>query len=77
MNRRQWTVVCRDFADRERTLRVAVDGSEVVVVAPPGETAVLDRATAAQLCSAVVNATDVEFTPGVDAPAEIGGAGEG
>jgi hypothetical protein len=68
MNSGPWSVVCRDFAGRERTLRVVVRGSEVVVVAPPGETAVLDSAAAAQFRSAVAQATQVATTPRPGAP---------
>jgi hypothetical protein len=68
MNTGPWSVVCRDFAGRERTLRVVVRGSEVVILAPPGETAVLDRAAAAQFRSAVVQATEVATTPTPGAP---------
>lgn len=59
MNHEEWTVTCRDFAGRMRPLRVVVRGSEVIVVAPPGETAVLDQAAVAQLRSAVVQAAQV------------------
>lgn len=68
MNSGPWTVVCRDFAGRERTLRVVVRGSEVMVVAPPGETAVLNPAAADQFRSAVVKATEVATTPAPGAP---------
>lgn len=39
--RDEWTVSCRDLAGRKRELTVFVSGERVVVVAPPGETAVL------------------------------------
>lgn len=64
----QWNVACRDVVGRERTLRVVVRGSEVVIVAPPGEIAVLDHAAAARLRSAVVQATQVVSTPALGAP---------
>lgn len=47
-NREPWLVTCRDFAGRPRSLQVFVRGSEVVVVAPPGEVAKLDAAEAEQ-----------------------------
>jgi hypothetical protein len=59
MNCGPWTVVCRDFAGHERIPRVVVRGSEVAIVAPPGETAVVDPPRAAQFRSTVVNATEV------------------
>ena len=71
MNHEEWTVTCRDFAGRARPLRVVVRGSEVVVVAPPGETAVLDQAAVAQLRSAVVQAAQVAQA---SAPGAPGGA---
>lgn len=68
MNNGLWSVVCRDFAGRERTLRVVARGAEVVLVAPPGETAMLDRAALAQLRSAVVQAAQVANAPASGAP---------
>lgn len=63
MNYGSWSVACRDFACRERTLRVVVWGAEVVIVAPPGESAVLDHVAIAQLRSAVVQAAQVANAP--------------
>lgn len=37
----EWVVPCRDLAGRKRKLTVFSSGEQVVVVAPPGETAVL------------------------------------
>jgi len=68
MNSGPWTVVCRDFAGRERPLRVVVRGAEVVIVAPPGETAVLDHAAIAQLRSAVAQAAQVANAPAPGPP---------
>lgn len=73
MNSGSWTVMCRDFAGRERPLRVLVRGSQVVIVAPPGESAVLDAAEAARFRSAVTTATEAAITPVPGAP---GGAEE-
>ncbi|WP_157421365.1 hypothetical protein [Actinoalloteichus hymeniacidonis] len=39
--RNQWSVNCRDVAGRKRDLTVFVNDGQVVIVAPPGETAVL------------------------------------
>jgi hypothetical protein len=73
MNSGSWTVMCRDFAGRERPLHVLVCGSQVVIVAPPGESAVLDAAEAARFRSAVTTATEAVNTPVPGAP---GGAEE-
>lgn len=40
-NHKEWSVTCRDVAGRRRDLTVFVRQGRVVVVAPPGETAVL------------------------------------
>ncbi|MFI6098175.1 hypothetical protein ACIA8G_21655 [Lentzea sp. NPDC051213] len=56
MNDGSWFVACRDVAGRQRILRVVVRGSEVVVVAPPGEVAALDHDEADQFRSAVADA---------------------
>ncbi|MCP2254546.1 hypothetical protein LY13_003315 [Prauserella aidingensis] len=37
----EWVVPCRDLAGRKRKLTVFSSDEQVVVVAPPGETAVL------------------------------------
>jgi hypothetical protein len=37
---REWQVSCRDIAGRKREVTVFVRGGRVVLVAPPGETAV-------------------------------------
>lgn len=71
MNTGPWSIACRDVAGRERTLRVVVRGSEVVVMAPPGEVAVLGRAATAQFRSAVMQATEVATTPAPGAPGLI------
>lgn len=38
---KEWSITCRDIAGRRRDLTVFVRQGRVVVVAPPGETAVL------------------------------------
>ena len=43
---RQWRIRCQDVANRERFLTLFVEHGRVVLVGPPGESAVL---TAAQL----------------------------
>jgi hypothetical protein len=39
--RKEWSISCRDIAGRRRDLTVLVSRGKVVLVAPPGETAVL------------------------------------
>lgn len=40
-NHKEWSITCRDVAGRRRDLTVFVRQGRVVLVAPPGETAVL------------------------------------
>ncbi|HEX2130525.1 MAG TPA: hypothetical protein VHH15_03130 [Actinophytocola sp.] len=40
-NHKEWAIACRDVAGRRRDLTVFVRQGRVVLVAPPGETAVL------------------------------------
>lgn len=68
MSQEEWTVMCGDFAGRRRPLRVVVRGFEVVVVAPPGESAVLDQSAVAQLRSAVMQAVQVAQASASGAP---------
>lgn len=39
---REWSITCRDVAGRRRDLTVFVRQGRVVIVVPPGETAVLN-----------------------------------
>jgi hypothetical protein len=39
---KEWSITCRDVAGRRRDLTVFVRQGRVVIVAPPGETAVLN-----------------------------------
>ena len=68
-DRGPWAVTCRDVAGRPRSLTVLVRGSDVVVMAPPGEVARLDAAETEQFRSVFATAVEVAATP---AP---GGAG--
>jgi hypothetical protein len=38
---REWTVACRDLAGRRRAVTVVASEGKVVLMAPPGEAAVL------------------------------------
>jgi hypothetical protein len=39
---KEWSITCRDVAGRRREMTIFVRQGRVVVVAPPGETAVLN-----------------------------------
>jgi hypothetical protein len=52
-NRHWWRVSCRDVIDRERFLTVLIDRDRVVLVGPPGETAVLSQTQVGQLSDAL------------------------
>ncbi|MFI7680230.1 hypothetical protein [Actinophytocola sp. NPDC049390] len=41
-NHKEWSITCRDIAGRRRDLTVFVRQGRIVLVAPPGETAVLN-----------------------------------
>lgn len=75
MSSRQWTVMCRDVAGRERPLRVVVRGREVVIVAPPGESAALSPAGAQQLQQAVAAATEAAAIVAPRTPTHVGDDG--
>lgn len=47
--RRDWLISCRDVAGRRRDVVVFTDRGQVVMVAPPGETAVLSPLEAKRL----------------------------
>ncbi|MFL6124088.1 hypothetical protein [Actinophytocola sp.] len=61
---REWSVTCRDVAGRRRDLTVFVRQGRVVLVAPPGETAVLNPLDVGRLRAvlrdAVVDASQAE-----------------
>jgi hypothetical protein len=63
IDRGPWTVTCRDVAGRSRSLQVVVRGSQVVVVAPPGEAAALDGVEAEQFRAVVATASEVAAMP--------------
>jgi hypothetical protein len=64
---REWWVTCRDIAGRRRDLQVIARKGQVVLVAPPGETAILTPLDVgrlrAALRDAVVNAAEPEPEP--------------
>ena len=51
--RHWWRVSCRDVINRERFLTVLIDRDRVVLVGPPGETAVLSSVQVGQLSDAL------------------------
>lgn len=53
-----WRVGCRDVVNRERFLTVLIDRDRVVLVGPPGETAVLSPIQVGQLSEALRLAAD-------------------
>ncbi|MBB5153167.1 hypothetical protein BJ970_000701 [Saccharopolyspora phatthalungensis] len=53
---KQWHVSCRDVAGRRRDMSVIVNQGNVVVVAPPGETAVLSPLEVGRLRAALRDA---------------------
>ncbi|KAA5828825.1 hypothetical protein ABT337_33310 [Saccharopolyspora hirsuta] len=59
---KEWHVSCRDVAGRRRDLSVFINQGDVVLVAPPGETAVLSPLEVGRLRAvlrdAVVSAAD-------------------
>ena len=51
-----WLVSCRDVAGRRREVSVSVNQGNIVVVAPPGETAVLSPLEVGRLRAALRDA---------------------
>lgn len=49
----RWHIDCRDVVDRERSLTLLIDRDRVVLVGPPGETAVLSPVQVRQLSVAL------------------------
>lgn len=56
--RKVWRVRCGDVINRERCLTVLVDHGRVVLVGPPGETAVLSAGQLGHLRSALREAAE-------------------
>jgi hypothetical protein len=63
---KEWSITCRDVAGRRRDLTVFVRQGRVVLVAPPGETAVLNPLDVGRLRAvlrdAVVDASQTQET---------------
>lgn len=57
--RRVWNIGCGDVINRDRSLTVLVDQNKVVLVGPPGETAVLSRGQLGQLRDALREAAEL------------------
>lgn len=56
--RRVWRIGCADVGNRERSLTVLVERDQVVLVGPPGETAVLSSRQLGQLRAALREAAE-------------------
>ncbi|WP_436494811.1 hypothetical protein [Actinokineospora sp. HUAS TT18] len=56
MSSKEWTVSCRDIAGRRRDVTVFVRQGRVVLVAPPGETAILSPLDVGRLRAALRDA---------------------
>ncbi|WP_026421834.1 hypothetical protein [Actinokineospora inagensis] len=56
--RRVWRVACGDVINRDRCLTVLVEKNKVVLVGPPGETAVLSSGQLGQLRTALREAAE-------------------
>lgn len=59
MTQDEWSVTCRDLAGRKRDMTVFVSSGRVVVVAPPGEAAVLEPLDVGRLRAALRDAVVV------------------
>jgi len=55
---RQWRIRCQDVANRERFITLFVEHGRVVLVGPPGESAVLSPGQLNQLRTALREAAD-------------------
>jgi hypothetical protein len=58
VGRRVWRISCGDVINRERCLTVLVERNQVVLVGPPGETAVLNAGQLGQLRAALREAAE-------------------
>jgi hypothetical protein len=57
-HRHWWRIRCGDVVDRDRCLTVMVDEDQVVLVGPPGQTAVLSADQLVQLRTALREAAE-------------------
>jgi hypothetical protein len=53
---KEWSITCRDVAGRRREMTVFVRQGRIVLVAPPGETAVLNPLDVGRLRAALRDA---------------------
>lgn len=56
MNHKEWWITCRDIVGRRRDLQVIARQGYVVLVAPPGETAILSPLDVGRLRAALRDA---------------------
>ena len=66
-DRRKWVVNCRDAAGRRRNLTVFASQGNVVIVAPPGETAILAPLELGRLRATLRDAVVVAATQSAEA----------
>jgi hypothetical protein len=63
---KEWSITCRDVAGRRREMTIFVRQGRVVLVAPPGETAVLNPLDVGRLRAVLRDAVvDASQTPQV------------
>jgi hypothetical protein len=53
--RKDWLITCRDVFGRNRQISVSAEGDRVVVIGPPGETAILELVEVARLRAALAD----------------------
>jgi hypothetical protein len=58
LGRKVWRIDCGDVVNRDRCLTVLVERNRVVLVGPPGETAVLNTGQLGQLRNALREAAE-------------------
>lgn len=64
----EWTIACRDLAGRRRNVTVYASEGKVVLIAPPGETAVLGPLDVGRLRAALRDAVVEVDTVNADQP---------
>lgn len=60
---REWSVTCTDAFGRARAVRVPLSGDKVILLAPPGEAAVMTWTTTEELRRALAFAVSAALQP--------------